>query len=612
MCGLIAIVHRNNRPIKMENLRESVECLVHRGPDDKQVYIENHVGMGHTRLAIQDRSKLSKQPMISQNKREVLIYNGEIYNGKELKNYLQNRGISLRTNGDTEILLESLALLGSKVLPKLNGMFSFVCYNTFTKTLLIARDRYGTKPLYYYEDEKQILFASEIKAILAYLKKTSFEPPTINPRIIREYLHFQNVISDETLITNIKSLPPGCFMEIKLNSQNSALKIQKFWDLPLHAEVKRNTSRRDLEFELEFLLENSVKNQSIGEASFGSFLSGGIDSSLITLFARKNFENLNTYNVAFDINSEFKSENFINEKDEASTFAKSLKSNHTTINVGWHQIPEFLGDIAKSLEETKVGQCYPNYFAAKRASIDSRVVFSGTAGDEIFGGYPWRYSVDGNFGDWESLLENLYQKKNKLLEGNNDRILLKSVDFDDINRPKELFKSYFDKYRDFRISEESVAESLLYFDFKTFLPGLLLVEDKLGMAHSLETRFPFLDNAVVDFGSKLNLQDKIERDAETGIWRGKILLRNIMANKFSIDIAQRPKAGFSGPDAYWFRNELVPYIENFFINENPIWNYLDRHECHRIFLEHVEKKVNRRHFLWSILFLNSLIASYWH
>lgn len=272
MCGLIAIISKQKVPVDKELFSECLSTLKHRGPDNASIYMNSNIAMGHTRLAIIDKSSRANQPFTENKFGNYLIYNGEIYNYREIRNELTNKGVTFRTQSDTEVLYMALSIYGSSIIPKLNGMFAFVFWDQQKKLLTISRDRYGIKPLFYYENDNELIFASEMRAILAYLEKTNSNQIKVNTSGLNEYLVFQNIISDQTLYNGIRKFCAGTCHDILVTNQELISSQKMYWNWKQNSESFESLSDYDLH--LSQLIEKSVQQQLIGDVNLGTFLSG--------------------------------------------------------------------------------------------------------------------------------------------------------------------------------------------------------------------------------------------------------------------------------------------------------------------------------------------------
>lgn len=337
-----------------------------------------------------------------------------------------------------------------------------------------------------------------------------------------------------------------------------------------------------------------------------------MDSSVVAYYAAKNRKELDSFSVGFEFPVNRDIENFSDEIEEAREIAEFLGiKNHRKI-VTEIDLYSILSDINLVLEEPRMGQSYPNYFASKLASQHSTVVLSGVGGDELFGGYPWRYKISQNCSSWDTLVQHHFNSSHKLLEYNEVNHLLKnSVDYGDINRPKMLHQQFFSFFTQSKYSEENAINAIKCYDAEIFLEGLLGVEDKIGMRFSIETRFPFLDNNLVDFVKKYG-QNRSQFSGGN-LWghQGKKDLRSLATQLLPLKVANREKQGFTGPDAFWFRSENSANIfSKILCKQRAIWDYLDYDQSMQYLDLHRNGHRNLRHFIWSMLSLSNFFEKF--
>lgn len=613
MCGITGIVNLNDELVSKQVLDKMTDILSHRGPDDRGTFIHKKVGFGHRRLSIIDISSKGKQPMISEDGNFVISYNGELYNFQELRNKLEKIGYLFKSKTDTEVILYSWIEWGEKCLDFFNGMFSFSIYEKSKNNVFLVRDRYGIKPLYFGLFDNTILFSSEQKSILLHPKVSK----EIDYEALLEYFTFQNIFTKKTFLKNISLLPPGTVTKISLKEKKIQSRI--YWDF----KFKENNSflkKDDYLEELDFLIKQAIKRQLVGDVEIGSYLSGGMDSGTIAYISSLNLTSLKTFTCGFDVSTASGLELAFDERKEAKIMAKEFNSEHHEIVLSSGDMEACLSKLAYHLEEPRVGQSYPNYYAANLASKHVKVVLSGTGGDEIFGGYPWRYYRSKGLKNFQEFIDSYYLFWQRLID-NRDLKKVFSPVANEINGvwTKDIFKNIFkDSENDLKKPEDFINHSL-YLESKTFLHGLLVVEDKLSMSHGLETRIPFLDNDLVDFALqcpvklKINKIDEIDKIDENE-WKnkkqkyfkktrdGKQILRDVMKNYIPKSIVEAEKQGFSSPDASWFKGESINFVRDKLINSNAfIYNFMDKKSVHNLINEHLEGKKNRRLLIWSLL-----------
>lgn len=623
MCGIAGYIDLKGELASPFILNKMIDSLNHRGPDGNGLYAKDHVGLCHTRLKIIDLTEAGSQPMVTSDGRYVLIYNGEIYNYLEIKKELEQKGYIFKSKTDTEVLLYGFAEWGKNIISRLNGMFAFAILDKKDNSLYLARDRYGIKPLYYFVNSKTFIFASEVKAILSH---PNIDNMQLNELGLMEYFTFQNFISEQTLFKDINLFPAGNFVRISLNEKKpeyfNQLKFQKYWDFNFGGKTSNNDLPTNSLSSLKLLFEQAVNRQLIGEVKFGAYLSGGIDSGSIATFASKSFDDFYTYTCGFNASEGVQEDLIFDERNDAELIAAKLNSRHYEVVVKPSDIFKVFEELSFAVEEPRVGQSYPNFCLAGLASKFSRVVFSGAGGDELFGGYPWRYEVLRK-NDYYSAEDSFYHYWERLIPDSEKREFFAPI-WDKVKHydVRQIFNQKFNPEKLVTNKFEDWVNLALSFEAKTFLQGLLIVEDKISMAHSMETRVPFLDNDLVDYalgvpvslkmGHTNNLPLKIEPlSPNFPITNGKIILRDMLAQYVPEQIAHRRKQGFSAPDATWFKKECLQDIESILFNKNAaIFSFINYNYVRRILADHNSGKGNLRLIIWSLLYFEYFLNSF--
>ena len=615
MCGIAGYLNLDGKPASFEVVQRMTSAIAHRGPDGEGQWVEGNVGIGHRRLAIIDLSPAAHQPMFNADHRYVLSYNGEIYNFRELRAELEALGYWFRSNSDTEVVLNALAAWGVKALTRFNGMFALALWDRRERRLLLARDRYGIKPLYYSQQGQQFAFGSEQKAILCL---PGYQSRLDKPALM-EYFTFQNFFTDRTLIDGMKILPAGHHALLDLNEARPQLRLTRYWDFHF-CEPDGPVDAREYREELGRLFHQAVNRQLVADVELGSYLSGGMDSGAITAVAARSYPYLKTFTCGFDLSSASGIELSFDERVKAEAMSARFKTEHYEMVLKAGDMERILPKLAHHLEEPRVGQSYPNYYAAKLASKFVKVVMSGAGGDELFGGYPWRYYRAATAANFDQYVDQYYGFWQRLVDNRHIRQLFAPI-WDDVKDvwTRDIFRDVFQNHQNRLERPEDYINHSLYFEAKTFLHGLLVVEDKLSMAHGLETRVPFLDNDLVDFamrcpvGLKLNNLQEVMRinENEPGDKQGKYflktadgkqILRDVMRDIVPPDIVDGVKQGFSAPDASWFKGESIDYVRKQLMTGSPqIFSYLDRETTQSLVNEHLNGEQNRRLFIWSLL-----------
>ena len=615
MCGITGLINLNGSPVLPAILQKMTDSIAHRGPDGEGHWIEGNVGMGHRRLAIIDLSTAGYQPMISADHRYVLSFNGEIYNFRELRAELETVGYCFRSKTDSEVVLYSLAHWGTSALLKFNGMFALAFWDCKARKLLLARDRYGIKPLYYAQQGQNFAFGSEQKAITA---QPQFER-RLDKQALLEYFTFQNIFTDRTLLRDIHLLPAGHFATFDLKADRPMLKRTQYWDYRFR-EPDHPARREEYIEELDRLFRQAVNRQMVSDVEIGAYLSGGIDSGSITAIAAQSYPNLKTFTCGFDLSSASGIELAFDERSKAEAMSALFKTEHYEIVLKAGDMERCLPKLASHLEEPRVGQSYPNYYAAKLASKFVKVVLSGSGGDELFGGYPWRYYRSASSQNFEHYIDQYYLYWQRLVDNRQLKQMFAPVKSEvEGVWTRDIFRDVFATHDNVLNCPEDYINHSLYFEAKTFLHGLFMVEDKLSMAHGLESRVPFMDNDLVNFamqcpvGLKLNNLAEILRinenepgDKKTQFFQktndGKQILRDTMSRYLSSEVTHAEKQGFSSPDASWFKGESIDFVKRTLVNGNPlIYEVLDRQAVTVLIQQHLSGEQNRRLLIWSLL-----------
>ena len=613
MCGIAGFVNLQGDPVSPVILKKMTDAIAHRGPDGEGRWIERNVGVGHRRLAILDLSPAGHQPMVTADHRYVLSYNGEIYNFRQLRADLEAEGVWFRSQTDSEVVLYALAQWGTDALLKFNGMFALALWDRKEKTLLLARDRYGIKPLYYAKQKNAFWFASEQKAITAH---PDFHRSLNKPALL-EYFTFQNIFTDQTLLQDIKILPAGHFAVLTVQPQS--FNLRQYWDYRFREPDGPSDKREYLE-ELDRLFVQAVNRQLVSDVELGSYLSGGMDSGSITAVAARSIPNLKTFTVGFDLSSASGMELAFDERSQAEAMSARFGTEHYEMVLKAGDMERCLPAVARHLEEPRVGQSYPNYYAAKLAGKFVKVVLAGSGGDELFGGYPWRYYRAAGAQNFEQYIDHYYQYWQRLVSNTELKSIFAPI-WKEVEHvwTRDIFRDVFTTHDNSLDRPEDYINHSLYFEAKTFLHGLLVVDDKLSMAHGLEIRVPFLDNDLVDFAMRCPVSLKLNNLAEVvrineneqggksakyfqRTRDGKQLLRDALEHYIPAEVAQREKQGFSAPDASWFRGESIDLVRRLLFDPKAqIYELFEFRTLSLLIGEHLNGVQNRRLLIWSLL-----------
>ena len=576
MCGISGVIYKNKNKKNYKSEIESMNNLInHRGPDDNGIYINNNFSFGHTRLSIIDITSAGHQPMIYLD-RYVITYNGEVYNYLEIQEELIALGYTFKSHSDTEVILAGYAEYKEKVVEKLNGMFAFAIYDLETKKCFIARDRTGVKPLYYYETDEEFYFFSEPKQIII----SNILKATPNHNSIKEYLAFQFTLSDETFFTGIKKLLPGHYMLFDKNHNKS---IFKYWSLD-DIKINNSVTYDEAKMEVNKLVKDAVVLRLRSDVPIGCYLSGGIDSNVVSTVASKNLEHLNTYT--------FTSKAF--PKQDESLLAKKssvhIKSQHHEVELKFDKILDLWKKSVYYMDEPELGySLIPQMEISKKVSQNLKVVLGGQGGDELFYGYGWHSQTatslrnkikDFDFKNKIKIVINILMNQN--LKANIKFLINKissssSIDKEYFNfwKSNGLYNSLKDRsvsnafFKN--LSYDGTLLSIKKFEYKYWLSGLLHVEDRSSMYASLESRVPLLDYKIAEYVFTLPPSFMIN-----GILNKTIFIESFKDVLLPDIYLNAQKKGYTSPINEWFKvKEVKSFIDTIINNPNSfIYNYI--------------------------------------
>lgn len=608
MCGILGAIALNGIGLKSisSSFSKGLNKMYMRGPDFQKTEILKNVFLGHTRLSIIDTSDAANQPMFSADKRFALIFNGEIFNFPLLRKQLESKGILFQTNSDTEVLLQLLIKDGAEALQELNGFFSFVFYDSHKNEVIIARDRFGQKPLYYYFDENQLLFASQMDAILAFSVEKS-----IDKTALFTYLQLNYIPQPNTILNEVKKLSPGHYFKFNIDNLNTdTLQETCYYDFRFSQEnlfLVNPKNYAEARQKLFYLLEDAVKLRLVSDVPLGTFLSGGIDSSIITSLASRHQENLSSFSISFP------EQPYYDESDYALEVAKKAGTKHTIFPVRQKDFDEHLETIIDSFDEPFAdASAIAVYILSKLTKQHIKVALSGDGADEMFGGY------NKHLAEYKIREISIQNQILKLSSGVLD-LLPAGRHSDFLNKLRQLKRytagmrlskkerywcwasilnleeaNYFLKER-FEMSEQKLSDTahqfikrrnpftkhiskdgplneILMSDMHLVLPGDMLKKvDSMSMSNSLEVRSPFLDFRVAEFAFTIPSIYKVN-----GIMTKKIL-QDTFKDLLPPSIFNRPKKGFEVPLHAFIRGKLRQQIENIwlektFIKDQNIFN----------------------------------------
>ncbi len=597
MCGIAGLLSPDANETGPRTLAAMTRVLRHRGPDDEGfASIDPVTGrsgfgsteppaaapilFGHRRLSIIDLSIDGRQPMGLPDAPHWITYNGEIYNYVELRDGL--REYQFRSQSDTEVILRAWQKWGPAALPRLNGMFAFALWDG--RDVYLARDRMGVKPLYYLVRDGRLYFASEIKAFAF----GAGLPLEIEPHAVAEYFTFQNIFAERSFFKDVRLLEPGHYCRIPVPFAGQ-IEMKEFWRPRFEEEAAEG--EREAAARLRDHLDRAIAIQLRSDVEVGSYLSGGLDTSTIVALARH--PGMHTFTCGYEMDGVGAEEGQFDESALSARIAGHFGTVHHPEVLAPADLPALIEKTMYHLEEPRVGISFQNYYICSKIAERVKVVLSGTGGDELFGGYIWRYL----------------------------RVLANQDPFDDFYcrewtrlTPDGKKSGFFspeimNQIRGFRARDSydavlaggaptSPLPRALYFDQRTFLAGLLIVEDHLSMAHSLESRVPLLDDHVVDYALALPTELKV-RPSE-GSLVGKRILRGSMEGLLPAEVLNAPKQGFIPPMGHWFRTHLSSYLREM-LERGTTAAYFAPGVVSRYLDEHLSGRVNHRAMLWSFL-----------
>lgn len=607
MCG-IAGYYSSSGKFNKTLLEQATQSIYHRGPDAGGTFIQGSVGLGHRRLSIIDLSEGANQPMVSSDKRYIIVYNGEVYNFKEIAQEIikQKPEIKFKTTSDTEIILEAFVLWGVEMINKMNGMFAIAIYDNEKQELFLIRDRLGIKPIYYYYNERDFFFASELKAIKSVLPLLE-----LNYDAIPYFFHLGFIPEPYSIYKNVFKFPAGSYLRIN----NAGIEIKPYWQVQDKIKAETLDNEKEAKAQLKYLIESSVKYRLISDVPFGTFLSGGIDSSLVTAVAQSVS---NTPVKTFSIGLE---EEEYSESKYSEQVAKYLKTDHHSFKVSMNDALELIDEIEKIYDEPYAdSSAFPTLIVSKLARKYVTMTLSGDGGDELFMGYgahlwaqrlkhplvsAFRYPIQfalqmGN--NRSKRVANLFHSySNKYLHSNilsQEQNLFYEKELSSIvghslnHQVSSLFPMKTEKRK------LTAAELQSLFDLRVYLKDDLLVKvDRASMQHSLETRVPLLDYRIVEFSLNLNQSLKL-RDKTA-----KYLLKEVLYEYVPAHFFNRPKKGFSIPMHQWLRKDIRTYAEKY-INKEICerygivnWGYAQKLKKH-FYQDGLDFYYNR---LWTII-----------
>ena len=621
MCGIAGVMRfSKNERVDPTTIRRMCQAMVHRGPDDEGVYTDGPVGLGMRRLSIIDLAT-GHQPISNEDGTLWIVFNGEIYNHAALREQLIAQGHRYATHSDTETIVHLYEEHGRDCVQHLRGMFAFAIWDTRKRTLFVARDRLGIKPLYYRLTGESLLFGSEIKVILAHPGERS----EFNQRGLPEYLAFGYLSGEETFYSGIKKLMPGHTLEL---TENGKSQISSYWDLPIHTETESRAQSYYVEAYRD-LLEQAVSSHLMSDVPLGVFLSGGVDSSAVAaLMTKIRRDRIETFSVGY-------TEASYSELPYARVVAKHINSIHHEVLLSCQDFFDSLPHLIWHEDEpVSWPSSVPLYFVAELARTRVKVVLTGEGSDETLGGYS-RYA----FTLKNTAFDDVYRRvmpgflRRKIRESIHDSKLIgatarRKLGHTFLALDRDSWASfYFDNFfsafneqdqttllskeaasqfapgsaythvlENWERSSGDMLQRLLYTDIKTYLVELLMKQDNMSMAASVESRVPFLDHVLVEFATNIPRAHQLD-----GL-SGKTILKKAMEDLLPRSILYRPKLGFPTPWSGWLAGPQLDAIEKLLLEERSMdRGFFQRSAIERLFQEHRAKHRDHYDRIWRLL-----------
>ncbi len=631
MCGIAGFIQGKSSKININYnavVNQMADALEHRGPDDKGFWIddESNIALSYRRLAVIDLSKNGNQPMVSQNNRWIIVYNGEIYNHKELRKNLDDSGYKIKWKGtsDTETLLACIEFWGlEKSLSKIVGMFSFSLWDKKTKRLFLARDRFGEKPLYYGYIDKCFVFASEIKSFKIF---PGFQKK-INQSALRSYFSLNVVPNKFCIYENIFKLTPGSYICIGYDLVDNQVipKPQHYWSITNLFNSSKNKkisiSENEINQEIKRMIQESVTQQLISDVPIGVFLSGGIDSSVITAMSVKNSNKpVKTFSIGFR-------EKDYDESKIAHKIANHLRTDHTSYELSSSEADKYIMDMSSTFDEPFGDSSQiPMKLVCAMARKNITVALTGDGGDEIFGGYNrhilsykyWSkikhlpifirkiiFSSLAPFYTGFSKLSRPGEKLSKIsnvIYSKNDKEFYSNLITNNFNCDRILYSennqnNFLYNLPELERNSFNISEKLMIADLINYLSDDILVKsDRSSMSVGLEIRSPFLDHRILEFYSQVPFNYKIDRK------KGKLALRKILNEFIPPDLIERPKMGFSIPLDNWLRGPLKNWASSLLSKKNlQKFDFFNSQSIEEVWQNHLNMKKRNENLIWSLL-----------
>jgi len=621
MCGITGVFAFNLiGKFNMIHVTAATMALEKRGPDFQDIHLDEFVALGHRRLSIIDTSSIAHQPMWDETRRYCIIFNGEIFNYRELRKELESQGIQFISQSDTEVLLNLFIRYGPDCLPKLNGFFTFCIYDKQEKTFFLARDRYGIKPLLYLFDEDKFLFASEMKSLLEYGIDKELDYTSLHT-----YFQLNYIPAPDTIFTHVKKLMPGHYLKVIKRK----IEIHCYYSIPVDTNSEAPPSYNHAKEKLKILLEDSVQRRLVADVPLGAFLSGGIDSSVITALASKHKPDLHTFSIGF------RDEKFFDETEYASLVAKHFKTEHTVFSLTNDDLFAHVNSVLDYTDEPFADSSAINvYILSKETRKHATVALSGDGADEMLAGYNkhaaayrmmhrgWKENMVSALAPaWDALpksrnssVGNKFRQLKRFADGmkinSKERYwqwagFVKEAEvsalFSETTRSRFQRQQYESRKKELLrfIPEKETMNDILLTDMNLVLANDMLTKvDLMSMANGLEVRVPFLDYQVVNFLFSLPDDYKITKSIR------KRILQDAFKDVLPEKLYNRPKKGFEVPLLKWFRKEMKSLIMDDLLSEKSIteqgiFNYSEIEKLKRQLFSSNPQDVHAR--IWALI-----------
>lgn len=612
MPGIAGIFNRNGDEASLALLQKMTNSIAHRGPDGEFFFSDRNAALGIRCLSLIDPQDSTQKSWISRDRKTAVAYDGYLLNHYDLRRELETRGRQFETRHDAEILLHAYEEEGIGFVERLDGLFAFALWDSRLRRLFLARDRYGIKPLYYWRDRGSVVFASEIKAILAHPQVST----RLNPAALSEYFTFQNLYGDTTFFEGIHLAPSATIQEF--GEGNFSSQSRPYWDYNF-SEPDLSLTREDAVQQAETLLERSVKHSLISDVPLGCYLLGGMSYSALVALASRFTPNLSTFTFGFHLPEN--DDGSCDDRAEAELTAHSFKTEHYGMVINSSDIQRSLAKVVFHLEDLRLGMIYHEYYLARLASKFVKICLSPIGGNELFAEYPWRYYHSPRPLDEETYIRNYYQSFQVLVPPTHQADLLAG----EILRASggwnnyEIFRSVFqsNKRRRLETPEDQITASH-YFECKTFLHGSFVALDRISSANGVQERFPFMANDLVDFAQRIPLRYKIAdwqaikpvdenqlrklRDYRRCFGTDDTILNQILLPFVPSPLIHSQNRFFYTPDETWFRGKTLPYVRELLLNPRAACrDYLQSAYIRTIVEEHANGTKNHRLLIWALL-----------